>query len=451
MTERSPSLNLLIHTALLACDSAHYRHPWDRDPEDGSLSRILARALAAEDSGFDGVFFGDAPALLRDTLASNGTFPYEPFTLLSALAARTSRLGLIATIPTQYNDPYNLARRIASLDYISEGRAAWNAVTGFLGETNFGFKEIVPPSERYRRAEEFVDVVLQLWQSWKPGYLRPDAATHQYYDAEKIQDIHFHGQYFDVEQASTIPPSAQGRPVIVQAGASENGLELAGRFGELIYVATPTLEEARGYTATYRAKAASYGRSADSVKVVPGLFAYVGATFEEALEHRASTVTDEDLLVQGIASAKREYSGFSFDGLSLDDELKPEQLPTEREIDQSARRRSRARLFLGFATRPGATLRSLLTEIVTGTGHTNIVGSYDQVADELERWYRAGAADGFVLMGTNSLDAFLAEVVPRLERKGIYDRRPGLTTFRSRLGLPEVPVVTESLAAVAGA
>ena len=448
MTRTAPSLRFLIHTALLACDSAHFRHAWDRDPEDGSFERIVERALAAERSGFDGVFFGDAPALSRDTLASNGTFPYEPFTLLSALAARTSRLGLIATVATEYNDPYNLARRTASLDLISGGRAGWNAVTGFLGETNFGFTQIVPPQDRYRRAEEFVDVVLQLWRSWKPGYLRPDAAKHQYYDAEKIQDINFHGQYFDVEQASTIPPSAQGHPVVVQAGGSENGLELAGRFGELIYTAAPTLEEARGQVATYRAKAESYGRTAQSIKVVPGLFAYVGATLEEALANRASTVTDEDLLVQGVASAKREYSGFSFDGLSLDTELRPEHLPTAAEIDRSARRRSRAQLFLRFASRPGATLRSLLTEIVTGSGHTNIVGSYDQVADELERWHQAGAADGFVLMGTNSLAEFLGEIVPRLERKGSYDARPDLTTFRSRLGLPEVHVAAESFATV---
>ena len=376
MTTRAPSLKLLIHTVLLASDTAAYRHPWDRAPEDGTFERIVARALTAEEHGFDGVFFGDAPALLRDTLASTGTFPYEPLTLLSSLAARTQRLGLIATLPTQYNDPYNLARRIASLDYISGGRAAWNAVTGFLGETNFGFKEIVPPAERYHRAVEFVDLVLRLWRSWQPGYLKPDAAK-----------------------------------------------------------------------TAYRSRAAAYGRSAQSIKVVPGLYAYIGATPDEALANRAATVTDEDLLVGGIATAKREYSGFDFDGLTLDDELRPEHLPTAEEIDRSARRRSRAHLFLGFANRPGATLRSFLTEIVTGTGHTNIVGSYDQVADELERWYRTDAADGFVLMGTNSLAEFLGEVVPRLERKGIYDRRPDLTTFRSRLGLPEIPVAAEGSAA----
>jgi alkanesulfonate monooxygenase SsuD/methylene tetrahydromethanopterin reductase-like flavin-dependent oxidoreductase (luciferase family) len=245
----------------------------------------------------------------------------------------------------------------------------------------------------------------------------------------------------------TVPPSAQGHPVVVQAGGSANGLELAGRFGELIYAAAPTFEEGRSQVATYRAKAESYGRSRDSIKVVPGLFAYVGATLADALANRASTVTDEDLLVQGVASAKREYSGFSFDGLSLDDQLRPEHLPTAAQIDRSARRRSRAQLFLGFGKRPGATLRSFLTEIVTGTGHTNIVGSYDQVADELERWYRADAADGFVLMGTNSLEDFLGEVVPRLEHKGIFDARPDLTTFRSRLGLPRVPAAAESAVA----
>jgi FMN-dependent oxidoreductase (nitrilotriacetate monooxygenase family) len=447
MTTRAPSLKLVAHTALLAYETAHRRHAWERDAEDGSFELIVARARAVEEKGFDGVFFGDAPYLSRETLASNGTFPYEPFTLLSALAARTERLGLIATVATQYNDPYNLARRIASLDYISGGRAGWNAVTGFLGETNFGFKEIVPPQERYQRAEEFVDVVLQLWRSWKPGYLQPDAAEQRYYDADKIQDINFHGQYFDVEQASTIPPSAQGHPVLVQAGGSENGLELAGRFGELIYTAAPAFEQGRSQVAAYRANAESHGRARDSIKIVPGLYAYVGATLAEALENRAATVTDHDLLVQGIAAAKREYSGFSFDGLSLDDELRPEHLPTAEEIDRSARRRSRAQLFLGFAQRPQATLRSLLTEIVTGGGHTNVVGSYDQVAGELERWYRADAADGFVLMGTNSLAEFLGEIVPRLEQKEIFDSRPDLTTFRGRLGLPEVPVGAGSLVA----
>jgi N-acetyl-S-(2-succino)cysteine monooxygenase len=448
MTTREPSLKLLVHTVLLACETAPYRHAWDRTPEDGSFEQIVARARAVEEAGFDGVFHGDAPTLNRATLASNGTFPYEPFTLLSALAARTSRLGLIATIATQYNDPYNLARRTASLDYISGGRAAWNAVTGFLGEANFGYKEIVSPQERYRRAEEFVEVVLQLWRSWKPGYLQPDAAKQQYYDADKIEDLNFHGQYFDVEQASTIPPSAQGHPVLVQAGGSENGLDLAGRYGELIYSAAPTFEQGRSQVAAYRTKVEAYGRSRDSIKIIPGLYAYIGATLDEALENRAATVSDQDLLVQGIAQAKQEYSGFSFDGLSLDDELHPEHLPTAEEIDRSARRRSRAQLFLGFAQRPGATLRSFLTEIVTGGGHTNIVGSYDQVADELERWYRADAADGFVLMGTNSLAEFLGEIVPRLEHKGIFDARPDLTTFRSRLGLPEVPVGAESLVAV---
>jgi N-acetyl-S-(2-succino)cysteine monooxygenase len=290
--------------------------------------------------------------LTRPILAANGTFPYEPFTLLSALAARTSRLGLIATVATQYNDPYNLARRTASLDYISGGRAAWNAVTGFLGETNFGFKEILPPKDRYQRAEEFVEVVLQLWRSWKPGFLQPDAAKHQYYDADKIQDVNFHGQYFDVEQASTIPPSAQGHPVLVQAGGSENGLDLAGRYGELIYSAAPTFEQGRSQVEAYRAKVEAFGRSRDSIKIVPGLYAYIGITAEEALANRAATVTDEDLVVQGIASAQREYSGFSFDGLSLDDELLPEHLPTGEDIDRSARRRSRAQLFLGFGGCP---------------------------------------------------------------------------------------------------
>ena len=434
---RSPSLKLLAHTILLAFETEEYRHPASRKPESGTLEHIVSRARKVEDAGFDGVFFGDSPSLNRALLGTTGTFPYEPFTLLSAIAARTSRLGLIGTIATQYNDPYNLARRFASLEQISGGRSGWNAVTGFLGERNFGFSEIIPPEERYKRAEEFVDVVLALWNSWKPGYADGDTDALQYYDTSKIQDVAHHGQYFDVEEALNIPPSPQGQPVLVQAGGSENGLELAGKYGELIYAAAPTFEQGQAQVATYHAKVQSYGRSKDSIKVVPGLYAYVGATDEEALENRQRTVTDHDLLTYGIGAAQLEYSGFTFEGVDLDQPLTADLLPTREEIDRSSRRRSRANLYLGFAERPGATLRSFLTEIVTAGGHTNIVGSYDSVADELERWYRNDAADGFVLMGTNSLDEFLGEIIPRLERKGIYDASPELTTFRDRLGLPE--------------
>lgn len=437
MTTKAPTLKLLVHTILLGYETEQWHHPWNRVPGAGSLDYIVSRAQLVEEFGFDGVFFGDCPAIVRDTLESQGTFPYEPITLLSALAARTSRLGLIGTLQTEFNSPYSLARRFASLDLLSGGRAAWNAVTGFFGEENFG-KQLPAPAERYERAEEYVELVLNIWSSWKPGYLATDSDKHKYYDGSKIEDVNFHGRYYDVEQASTIPPSPQGRPVVVQAGGSERGLELAGRYGEFIYAAAPTFEQGVQQVATYRQKVQAYGRSPHSVKVAPGLYAYVGATLEEALANRAATVTDEDLLTKGIASAKVEYAGFTFDGIGLDDELRPEHLPTVEEIDRSARRRSRAQLFRGFATRPGATLRSFLTEVVTGTGHTNIVGSYDQIADELERWYRRDAADAFVLMGTNSLEEFLGEVIPRLERKGIYDRRPDVTTFRERLGLPEV-------------
>ncbi|GGF21901.1 LLM class flavin-dependent oxidoreductase [Subtercola lobariae] len=250
MPETKSSLKLLAHTILLGYETAEYRHPWERDAQSGSFERIVTRAQAVEAAGFDGVFFGDAPALIRETLAATGAFPYEPFTLLSALAARTSRLGLSGTIATQCNDPYNVARRFASLDQVSGGRSGWNAVTGFIGEQNFGFADIISAAERYRRAEEFVDVVLQLWNSWKPGYLEPDSATGLYYNVDKIRDIGHHGQYFDVQQALNIPPSAQGHPVVVQAGGSENGLELAGRYGELIYAAAPTLEHGRRQVAS---------------------------------------------------------------------------------------------------------------------------------------------------------------------------------------------------------
>ena len=448
MATTKSGLKLLAHTILLAYETTEYRRAWERDEQAGSFERVVERSLLVEEAGFDGIFFGDAPSVLRATLATSGAFPFEPFTLLSALAARTTRLGFIGTIATQYNDPYNVARRFASLDQISGGRSGWNAVTGFYGERNFGFDDIISPADRYRRAEEFVDVVKKLWTSWKPGYLAPDAEQGLFYDVDKIENVEHRGEFFSVEGPLNIPPSPQGHPVVVQAGGSENGLELAGRHGELIYTAAPTFEHGVQQVATYRDKAEANGRDRHSIKIVPGLYAYIGATHEEALANRAATVTDRELL-NGLALVALEYDGFELDGLDLDHVLRPEDLPSREEILASARRTSRALLYLEFATRPGATLRSFLTEVVTGTGHTNIVGSYDEVADELERWHAADAADGFVLMGTNSLQEFLDEIVPRLEAKGIYDRRPDLTTFRSRLDLPEVGAHVQTVGAPA--
>ncbi len=444
---RSPSLNLLVHISLLGYERGG--RSAGGDPDARTLEYIISRAHLAEEAGFDGVFYGDGPSLNRELIGSYGAFPYEPLTLLSAIASRTSRLGLIATVATQYNDPYNLARRVASLDQISAGRAAWNAVSGFTGERNFGYQQIPSPQERYRRAEEFVDVVTKLWQSWKPGYLLPEPVDGVRYDADRIEDIRHEGEYFQVEGALSVPPSPQQRPLLVQAGASEEALPLAGRFGELVYVAASTFEHAVQQRTALRAAALSYGRPADAIKSVPGLFAYIGATDDEARANRAASLTDRDLLSRGIASVKLEYSGFDFAGIDLDDELRPEDLPTAEEIDASQHRRSRAKLYLEFAQRPGATLRSFLTEVVTGTGHTNLVGSYDAVAQELERWYREGAADGFVLMGTNSLQEFIDEIVPRLESRGVFSASPELTTFRDRLRLPAASITEPAEAALA--
>lgn len=441
MASEKQHLNLLIHINLLGYETKESRRPLERGAQSGSFERIVERARLAEDAGVDGVFYGDAPGLNRETLSGRGPFGFEPFTLLSALAARTSRLGLIGTVATSYNDPYNLARRFASLDRISEGRAAWNAVTGFIGEKNFK-DGLASPAERYDQAGEFIDVVLKLWTSWKAGYLSGDPASGTRLNPDRIQDIHHHGHYYDVEGALSVPPSPQGHPVLVHAGASEPGIDLGGRFGELIYIAAPTFEHAVELTAAYRARARSYGRSQDAVRITPGLFAYVGATREEAEESRSRIFGDEQLL-RGLGNLATEYDGFDFSGYDLDDVLDKTRLPTKAAILASGRRRSRALLYLEFAHKPGATLRSFLTDVVSGTGHTTLVGSYDEVADELGRWQAAGAADGFVLMGTSSLDKFLGEVVPRLERKGIYHKRPELATFRERLGLPAVGALAE--------
>jgi N-acetyl-S-(2-succino)cysteine monooxygenase len=443
MATQTPHANLLVHINLLGYETKESRRPLERTGQSGTFEHIVQRALLVEEAGFDGIFYGDGPGLNRETLKGRGPFGFEPFTLLSAIAARTSRLGLIGTVATSYNDPYNLARRFASLDRISNGRAAWNSVTGFTGDKNFGPDELLSPAERYQRAHEFIEVVLKLWTSWRPGYLRADPSSGSQLDSDKIQDIQHHGTFFDVEEALNVPPSPQGHPIIVHAGASEPGIDLGGRYGELIYIAAPTFDHALELTSAYRAKGRAYGRNQDGIKVAPGLFAYIGATREEAEASRRRIFGDEQLL-GGLGNLKTEYAGFDFSGYELDDVLRQNELPTKADILASGHRRSRALLYLEFANKPGATLRSFLTDVASGTGHTTLIGSYDEVADELERWHRAGVADGFVLMGTSSLETFIGEVVPRLERKGIYRKRPDLTTFRDRLGLPTVDVAAEA-------
>jgi N-acetyl-S-(2-succino)cysteine monooxygenase len=443
MATETSQLNLIVHINLLGYETKESRRPLERGQRSGTFEHILQRALFVEEAGFDGVFYGDGPGLNREVLKGRGPFGFEPFTLLSAIAARTSRLGLIGTVATSYNDPYNLARRFASLDRISDGRAAWNAVTGFTGDKNFGPEELLSPAERYERAHEFIEVVLKLWTSWKPGYLKAAATSGSPLDPDKIQDIQHHGAFFDVEEALSVPPSPQGHPVLVHAGASEPGIDLGGRYGEVIYIAAPTFDHALELTSAYRAKAKAYGRNQAGIKVTPGLFAYIGETREEAEASRQRIFGDAQLL-GGLGNLKTEYAGFDFSSYELDDVLRQDELPTEADILGSGHRRSRALLYLEFANKPGATLRSFLTDVVSGTGHTTLVGSYDEVVDELERWHRAGVADGFVLMGTSSLEKFIGEVVPRLERKGLYRKRPELTTFRDRLGLHPVGVAAES-------
>jgi hypothetical protein len=284
-------------------------------------------------------------------------------------------------------------------------------------------------------------VVLELWNSWKPGYLNADPSSG-------------HGSTRTRSKtSSTTAPSSTSkkrsasrrhrrvtRSLCMQAPRSRASISAA---------TTANSSTSRRRRSTTRSssrpptKGQTYGRNQDGIKIAPGLFAYIGITHEEAEASRQRIFGDAQLLA-GLGNLKLEYDGFDFDGYELDDELRQDELPTKADILASGHRRSRALLYLEFANKAGATLRSFLTDVVSGTGHTTLVGSFDEVADEIERWHAAGVADGFVLMGTSSLELFISEVIPRLERKGIYRTRPELTTFRDRLGLPAVGVAAET-------
>lgn len=397
------------------------------------FSAIIDTVVQFEKDGFDAVFYADFLGINRTKLAATPVLPHEPLTFMGALAASTTRIGLVATASTMFEHPYNLARQFASLDHLSGGRMGWNAVTSFNGEKNYGLETIPSPEERYDIAEEFIDVVDKLWGSWGKNAVLNGREKGRYVDAQQVRDIEHKGRHFSVKEALDIPRSPQGRPVIFQAGASERGIQFAARYGEALFVATPGFDEAAEFYRQVKSQALALGRDEDAVKIFPGVHLFLAETDEEAQALLGHDVTDEDIR-KITAKVEYEFPEFRLSGLPLDEPIPLDRIPTLEAIAQSSRRRSRAQVLWGLATRKGSTLRDFLQYLNRSYGHLMIVGTAETAARELARWYTDAAADGFIILDCNRYDLLTGSLLPRLRELGLW-HKPTATTLRENLGL----------------
>ncbi|AAO53893.1 LLM class flavin-dependent oxidoreductase [Pseudomonas syringae group genomosp. 3] len=413
---------------------AAWRHP--DVPADAGLDFKHYRHLAqvAEAAKFDTLFVADSVAAATGDIASRmaRSDHFEPLTLLSALSAVTDHIGLIATATTTYNEPYHVARKFASLDHLSGGRAGWNLVTSDAAAEaqNFGRAEHVGHAERYSRAREFHQVVTGLWDSWTDDAFTRDKASGQYYDPANVHVLDHVGEHFSVKGPLNVARSPQGQPVVVQAGSSEVGRDLAAQTAEVVFTAQTSLASAQAFYADIKGRLSAYGRDADSLKVMPGVFIVVAET-EALAKQKFESFQDLVEPQVGVAPLGRMLGNFDLSGYPLDGPL-PELPLTD------SGQRSRQKLLTELADQENLTLAQLGRRIAGGRGHYSLIGTPVQIADELQIWFEQGAADGFNVLVPHlpgGLEDVAQLLVPELQRRGLFRTEYEGTTLRENLGL----------------
>ena len=430
---RQLRLNAFLHDT--GHHEASWRHPQSSVERLGDIAWWQGLARKVEEAKLDAVFLADGPAWWGTGHRPANQF--EPITLLTALATVTERIGLIATASTTFYEPYNLARLFASLDQISGGRAGWNIVTTFSEDAahNFGLSDVPDNAERYARAQEFVDVVDKLWDSWEDDAVVADRRSGIHTVAEKVHRIDHRGRFHQVRGPFSAPRSPQGRPVHVQAGSSNHGRAFAARNAEAIF--TDIKAQARGF-----------GRNPDDVLVLPGISPFIGDTDVEAEEKfryfNHLTVPDYGL------NQLEKIAGVSLRHLELDERVPVEVFGGAGNVLDNDR--SRKQVVANIVERDHPTLRELLHRLAGGRGHHVVHGTPVQIADTIQRWFEQGAADGFNVMPPlypQLLDDFTTKVVPILQERGLFRTEYTGSTLREHYGLsrPESQYAVERPAA----
>ena len=420
--------------------TGHHVAAW-RDPEVDphgrvSLAHFLDIARLAERGKFDLLFMADTNATFGAddveswTRTTAGT-RLEPITLLAAMSAVTEHIGLVATATTTYYEPFHVARFFASLDQISGGRAGWNLVTSLAVAEAYNFGRETHPhhGDRYARAREFAKVVLGLWDSWEDGAVLADKDSGIYFDRAKLHFLNHKGKHFSVRGPLMVQRSPQGHPVIVQAGQSDDGRDLAGETAEVTFTVQQDLESGRAFYADIKRRAAAYGRPPNAIKVMPGVMTVIGQTRAEAAAkyERLQALLSPELAVKDLSS----YFGFDMSNLPLDGPV-PDPHP---DIEQ----KGRVKVMVELARRENLTIRQLYKRVYGQRGHRVVIGTPVEVADALETWYRGGAADGFNIMPLTmprGLEDIVEMLIPELQRRKLFRTEYEGKTLRENLELP---------------
>ena len=419
---------------------AAWLHPDAQIDAGTNVEHYIALAQTAERGKFDLMFLADAVATRDGNLAALSRWPqymayFEPLTLLASIASVTKRIGLVSTATTSYNEPYNIARKFASLDHISHGRAGWNVVTSANRSEayNFGRADHYEHGERYERAVEFTEVVRGLWDSWDDDAFVRDRATGRYFTPEKLHFLNHRGENFSVRGPLNVARPPQGHPVLFQAGSSEPGKQLAARIAEGVFTALYSLPMAQGFYKDVKGRMANYARSPDHLKVMPGLNAIVGRTDAEAKEkhaHLRSLIHPE----VGIELLINAVDGFDLRPYLLDGPLPEAVDATLKEGSSTAFRN-----VLRWAREERLTIRQLYQRFAGARGQRTLIGSPARIVDDMENWFLNHGCDGFLIQPSHlpgGLDDFVSLAIPELQARDLFRRDYEGPTLRDQLGLP---------------
>ncbi|SDU97642.1 LLM class flavin-dependent oxidoreductase [Pseudomonas mucidolens] len=407
-----------------------WRHPQAQPNASTDFGFYKRQTLLAEGAKFDFVFIADS-LHIHEKSSPHYLNRFEPLTILSALAALTSNIGLVATVTVSYTEPYQVARQFASLDHLSGGRAGWNVVTSWLSGTadNFGKSEHPPHAVRYRIAKEHVAVVKGLWDSWEDDAFSYDKKTGEFFAPGKLHALEHKGEFFSVKGPLNIARSRQGQPVIFQAGTSEDGRNFAAENSDAIFVGAENFEAARAYYQDLKRRANGFGRDAAHLSILPGIRPIVGrddAEVEDRYQQAVSLVSIEDAIV----ALGRPFNDHDFSQYPLDAPF-----PDLGELGANSQKGGSDRI-KQLARDEGLTLREVALRF--SQPRRDFVGTPDQVADAIQAWFENGAADGFIINSLlpDGLQYFTELVVPVLQQRGLFRSEYSGNTLRDNLGLP---------------
>ncbi|WP_141576578.1 LLM class flavin-dependent oxidoreductase [Actinomadura sp. WMMA1423] len=434
MNDTGRQMHLAVFARGLGTAHSVWRSPRTRPEKIHTLEHWTRVAQVAEQGKFDAVFIAEA-LNLSPSIGSDATEWPDAVSLVAALSAVTSRIGLVGTASTTYSHPFTVARQFATIDHLSGGRVGWNIVTTAIAAAagNYGSADLPEHEARYERADEFVDVVTRLWDGWRDDAIVLDREAGVYADLDRIRRLDHEGDHFTVRGPLTMPRSPQGRPALVQAGSSPTGMNLAAAYADMVFTTQFDIKAATAFVDRMRELVSAKGRDPHAVAVMPGLTPIIGRTVQEARE-LARELGGFVQIDATLAFMQQMFGGIDFTGYDLD-----EPFPDVSGLLPAHAGVSRPRLFMDMAKEEGLTLRQVAQRIGLSIGHRSFVGTPDQVADEMTAWFTEGAADGFNILPADlprGLEDFVEEVVPRLQDRGLFRKDYTGTTLREHLGAP---------------